>query len=392
MIQNWMQKANAFLDDILYGLSHISRASIAQRWQQIKIVFESPRENPGMLLAFGGLGILVILAVLVAIVLIILTVTKKRRAEEYEYVFIDEEGNETVVQSDDPLIALDKPTDPLRFYRRAIAWACCFIGLWLLLGVSTQANQMCTSCHTIDESNEAMVAGGHQKVRCVACHESGNLLQTATVGLVPRVAHLFAGLKEEGSSSTGRTYQAVSSRACLRCHNSEDIASVVAQTDYNRIRVSHRHSLDAGISCTTCHTYTQRQTAAALYHGMQVCVTCHDGTRASASCDTCHVFSPAVAGKTQPSPKNANILLAHTDPQQECYRCHDGGSCDACHGLRVPHSAGFMDIADSPQIHANAASSIGAQRCIACHISSSPSGIAPCTDCHGGTETNPTFP
>ncbi|MCL2491934.1 MAG: hypothetical protein FWE87_04200, partial [Coriobacteriia bacterium] len=126
-----------------------------------------------------------------------------------------------------------------------------------------------------------------------------------------------------------------------------------------------------------CHFFSVAQSAAVEQHGMQVCIQCHDGSQASNECKTCHVNPPTVVGTTMPSPQNARALVSQNAARNACYRCHDPGPCDSCHGgFRMPHPEGF----GGPP-HAEIVQQRGVTACNPCHQANSPVS-PPCLDCH----------
>lgn len=251
----------------------------------------------------------------------------------------------------------------------ALAWAAgIIVSLWLVTGVSTATDALCTSCHVDTPHAEAAGAEDpHASTGCVSCHEPGGVFGRY-VGSVPaRVTHVASGvLGGAGMDDYGRVTQS----ACSSCHRGD-----IRQTRSNEergLRVSHVEPVAAGMRCVECH---RLETGIVAEHnaGMNACLRCHNAQTASADCETCHDKSAATAARARAVPA--------ASPQIEevrCGGCHDEvRECDGCHGTRMPHSVQFKQYA-----HARAGAVDiwfnNGQGCAKCHTAQR----RPCQGCH----------
>jgi hypothetical protein len=206
-------------------------------------------------------------------------------------------------------------------------------------------------------------------VDCIECHETGGPVAAATFGLVPRSLHIvmqMTGLKlRDGYAHT------VSSAACLECHSTQMTHTLTVEAQ--GVRVSHKEPIAAGADCTDCHRLTSG-TVSNTTVGMTPCLTCHDGVKAKAQCTYCHTKDIATAARPNSGTKMVGQDLIATP---DCYACHQPQTCDACHGIRMPHTQEFMKHG-----HARIAAQdfwFGTGKlCFKCHTATR----NPCTKCH----------
>jgi hypothetical protein len=247
--------------------------------------------------------------------------------------------------------------------------AAALVGVWLAAGYTTSEPAFCESCHR-SGSVHAQAKNGtdpHKKVGCVACHESGGVIGRYATGVPFRLLHLAAASFGAG----GRTeYGQVTTRACSSCHASA-LSGTTSSSELG-LKMSHAEPLAASASCLDCHTITSG--AVGVHNvGMKPCLRCHNDVKASSACETCHTGTVAAATRASTTSfQNAQIA------EVTCGGCHnEKRDCDSCHGIRLPHTAQFMNGG-----HARAAAVDiwynGGKTCRKCHTASR----LPCTRCH----------
>ncbi len=261
----------------------------------------------------------------------------------------------------------------LPLYATLGLWGLAFALVWVAGGLVSRTDQMCVSCH-IDGSIHALriqapAEDPHGAVECVSCHETGGLVASATTKVPWRAAHFVRGYLEDGGA---KGYGSpVANSTCLACHRVE-VAST--QVDPERgIRVSHTEPLEQGALCNDCHRPRPNTGVIDRYTvGMDPCLRCHDGEQASAECDLCHTkdIGLAVQASSVVKPR------AHQDIVR-CEGCHKLDTCDACHGVRLPHSSAFMNGGHARQAVEDIWYNNG-QVCNRCHTKNRRS----CGNCH----------
>ncbi len=252
---------------------------------------------------------------------------------------------------------------------------------WILIGllaaaalavgyVGTGTDEFCASCHgnlatahiaagSQDATDTAARGAIHAKVRCVRCHED-----PLPLGVASNVAaRVRFGIRYATGSDPAGGAGAVPSRRCLGCHRSV-LERTVESTDTG-VRMSHAEPVRSGVPCVDCHKNAGHRDAAQGV-SMNTCVTCHDGTKAPAECATCHTKDTAFAARSR-----RTFSFVHLPPVTDCGGCHDQRTCDACHGLRMPHPQDFLDGE-----HARQAGFEKKQLCWRCHT------YVECGKCH----------
>lgn len=240
---------------------------------------------------------------------------------------------------------------------------------WLLIAAAllsalyayhaTSSDRFCSgACHAM--SSIGVTAPEHRQVACVRCHE-GRPWLSMPLAAVQRGRYAIGSL-------LGRTPKdaVVSPDRCLSCH-SRDVERTMESSA--GIRMSHEEPLDAGYPCEACHekaAHAREETPGKRPSRMQSCLACHDGKSAPGQCSTCHIRDPG------DMPVHDRIYARVRLPLPTCGGCHDQSTCDACHGLRMPHSEAF--IAGE---HAPLAAFDRKTLCWRCHVSTD------CGRCHG---------
>lgn len=253
--------------------------------------------------------------------------------------------------------------------RRALArvsgrsWAAMAV-LLVLAGVvaaytATSTNSYCgDTCHVMTTSAESWRLSDHASIDCVRCHEGAAGLTAPRAGL-DRLRHTLANSAGKSPAPTP-----VAAQRCTTCHEKDLTGSIEVTSG---IRMSHQEPLAAGMTCGDCHEHTGHA-AVPTSRGtrMSQCITCHNGGAASGECQTCHVGDP---GR---SPVFPRIYPQTQLPQPTCGTCHDEKSCDACHGIRMPHTVAFVE-----GDHARVAAFDRKEFCWRCHVETD------CYGCHG---------
>lgn len=258
----------------------------------------------------------------------------------------------------------------------------CVLVLAIALDFATALPGLCGSCHEMEHRVASWEQSAHSRVACVDCHlaptqwfalpqrlfDRGELLGRDTV------RHLAGGYDDPvGAKDSSGTVLA--DDICLECHD----ANRKATTGF-RILIEHAEHAERNGSCASCHVRTAHptETRGDALSLMAQCFTCHGlvgEADASGECAVCH---PGDYELRPASHVDANWIARHgtvsfADPQQ-CDLCHIPESCTECHGLEMPHPAGW---ASNTPGHVSVAESSRAL-CERCH------GQQPdlCTVCH----------
>jgi hypothetical protein len=237
--------------------------------------------------------------------------------------------------------------------RRAITIIITLLVLGVLVSVyaGTSSNDYCgNTCHSMVSASDSWKRASHKSVACVRCHEGMPGLSAAS-GTLLRTRDVVSEVMGRVPSSSS----VVSPGTCLQCH-----ASVRAGTieSVRGVRVRHSDFLAAGASCVTCHTLSGHK--GKTYEApsvMSECLRCHDGKHAPSACAECHV------GDIGRLPLVERTRVPIRLPQPTCGGCHSQQTCDACHGMRMPHPENWAD----PKQHAMPGSFSGRVICYRCH-------------------------
>lgn len=221
----------------------------------------------------------------------------------------------------------------------------------------TSRTTFCTdSCHHAALDGYAKVRDSHARVACVKCHEEPGAAGVAASSLW-RASHVVTGLLRARTESAP-----VASRRCLRCHDAAIAGTVRNET--SGVSMSHKEVLAAGMACQDCHRAVGHKTE--TRPGMAVCLRCHGAGAATAECSTCHRGDPSSASTV------VRYFPRIVAAKRDCGGCHNQRKCDACHGMRMPHSQRFVLWE-----HAKTAAFSGKQKCVKCHPA-----LTDCGRCH----------
>lgn len=251
----------------------------------------------------------------------------------------------------------------------------------LLADYGTSAPAMCASCHEIAPRAESWAQSPHAEVSCVSCHQPVTKWYQLPARLADRSrllnrdvgAHLAGSFRSPIDSSTAAV-SPVTDANCLQCHdpNRETTSGL-------RISINHAEHAKRNGSCISCHVRVAHPVEGRgnALSFMGQCFTCH-GTgkdaKAPGECRLCHPngYSLKPASHAEKGWKSAHGAQSQSDPKL-CAMCHTRASCDSCHGVQMPHPAGWAKSTG----HAKVAQ-VNRATCDRCHGG----GAAMCTMCH----------
>lgn len=224
---------------------------------------------------------------------------------------------------------------------------------------ATSSPRTCGACHEMSARVSSWSESAHNSVPCVRCHQE----PTAWYELWPRVrdraellykdvrVHFEGGFADPVDGPTGYSTP-VSDDVCLDCHDPNRKA-----TSGYRITIDHVEHAKRNGSCVSCHVRTAhpqstRGTALSL---MSQCYTCHGTPKypeASTECATCHPsgFEHRPSSHVATGWESDHGDLSQSD-EGLCLMCHQPAYCDSCHGVEMPHPAGWAgDPAGHPAV------------------------------------------
>ena len=245
--------------------------------------------------------------------------------------------------------------------------------------ISTSTTAFCGLCHNMKASVDALERSAHAGVNCEQCHSKPGpfFFLTAKMEALQEPVKQISGNYEEPILGV------VQNASCRRCHTDEQLFPTISRGGIN---VNHKHLIEAGYQCVTCHSTVAHLAAvpqgSRTYPTMDQCLVCHnnhytaaDGTVAYSRCDLCHI-KPA-EGRA-PANHVANWLRIHGSAGilSTCTACHppvEGASpppggwtsmqdCTGCHrGVLMPHPEAWLHV------HGAASLKKGEQSCALCH-------------------------
>jgi nitrate/TMAO reductase-like tetraheme cytochrome c subunit len=271
----------------------------------------------------------------------------------------------------------------VRVTRRRIVVTAVVITLFLLLtGFAFQATSttaFCGLCHTMKATVAGYEHSPHKRVNCEQCHTKPGPFFFLTA----KLEALQEPVKQLNGNYETPILGTVQSASCRRCHTDKELFPTISKGGIN---VNHKHLIEAGYQCITCHSTVAHGNAvpqgSRTYPAMDKCLVCHnnrytaaDGTVATGQCDICHV-RPAQGSK--PDSHTADWLQIHgtNGILSTCTACHPaapgaaapaGGwdsseDCTTCHrGVLMPHPTGWL------QEHGPESKHLGARACAMCH-------------------------
>lgn len=291
-------------------------------------------------------------------------------AEEYEYP--DLVPQDVVIEDSDAVDEMEIEAARLRAPRRVsratvVRLAVAFVLVLLVFAAfaATSTDRYCAGlCHAHASAIAARSRDAHAGVPCVSCHEDGSFTGALGAPWI-RTGHVLRRVSAQLGSEMGPAPTA----SCLACH--ADIRGTTATVKARNISISHDGPLSRGMSCDDCHTSAGHAGGARSLVPMSKCAPCHDGRTAPSKCATCHPADPSRLRR--PSDEARTYTKVPLPIITDCGTCHDQTPCDACHGLRLPHTDQFKAWS-----HARQAAFDGRATCLRCHT------IGQCVTCHPG--------
>jgi hypothetical protein len=370
---------SAAVSQSAFSLERLQSASLSSTVEALKGVVRNPTGNTTLSIV---VLVCVVLAVLLLVIFAVMLITPSRKqvVKVRRYAGPPPEGAEAagggaaVAASAEGLRreeALQR-TPPSRVFLALTGWIAVTVLVVLAIAgayVTTSLDAYCAkTCHTRSDMVAKAESIGHAS--CVSCHEDGPFSILANIS--SRAEMLVAyGLGRSPSISN----VAVDSYACLRCHDSVGATTVSSKAG---VRMSHKEVVEAGQPCSACHAESGH-TKDAFTGSMSTCLPCHDAKTAPAKCSTCHTKDVGavafVSGESREGLGSGKIVFpAVRAANRRCGECHRmQKECDNCHGVRMPHSNGFIEGA-----HARSAAFTGKVKCWTCH---DPQWCA--SGCHG---------
>jgi nitrate/TMAO reductase-like tetraheme cytochrome c subunit len=356
---------NEYIDAIL-------NADFSTIWQLIVSVVNNPLADvQASLLVLVAFVVLTLLAIVIAILVL------GFGGDEDE----GEEGVEAEPVVERPKVGAVRPPKPVlspadRRFRIALNLVWVFVAIavfWIVAGITTGSDTMCLSCHEQDMPHAERLAeeseDPHLKTACVSCHETGGAFAAVTFAVPARVTHFAQGIA--GAEKVRGYGSPVASAACARCHESE--LRETLEVEARGVRVSHVEPLEAGATCLDCHEIQSTTGSVGNWTvGMAPCLRCHDNEQASAECESCHTKDIAYAVHVNIEPQPRDLV-----PNPQCGTCHDETRCDACHGIRMPHTDDFVRGGHAREATLDIWKNAG-RTCKRCHTETRNS----CTSCH----------
>jgi nitrate/TMAO reductase-like tetraheme cytochrome c subunit len=246
--------------------------------------------------------------------------------------------------------------------------------------LSTSSTAFCGLCHTMKATVAAYDRSPHAGVNCEQCHTMPGpfFFLTAKMEALQEPVKQFTGSYEEPILGV------VQNASCRRCHTDKQLFPTISTSGIN---VNHKHLIEAGYQCVTCHSTVAHGAAvprgSRTYPAMDQCLVCHnnhytaaDGTVAVSRCDLCHKRPPS---GTKPESHTADWLEIHGSAGilSTCTACHpqkpgeqspagaqyvSGLNCVGCHrGILMPHPETWL------QEHGPVSLKKGEQACGQCH-------------------------
>ncbi len=246
----------------------------------------------------------------------------------------------------------------------------------LLVGIdyATSAPALCRSCHSTQSRAASWEKSTHSEVACVSCHQPPTAWYALPQRLFARARLLgrdtwwqLTDGSAEATAASAHGVGAVSSENCLQCHDPNRKA-----TSGYRILIDHAEHAKRNKTCLSCHAKTAHPDAirGKALSLMDQCFKCHgtaEQPKASADCRVCHPSDyqllPA-SHKPAKWKRDGHSKIATTDRAQ-CDLCHEASFCTDCHGVEMPHPAGWAKGA--PAGHA-AAAETDRLVCARCHL------------------------
>ncbi len=229
--------------------------------------------------------------------------------------------------------------------------------LFILVGVvalfwgtfeKTSSTEYCASCHSMKPEFYTLKASSHNQVACVACH--------VEPGTVKKVKYKLFNIKEWIATLTGNygivitTTTPIPDATCIQCHDMKT-RKVTPSGD---LIIPHDKHMQAGVSCTLCHTGVAHGNIAEkqvtfrsdyakwndtigksimadvknIRPDMDVCMNCHKLRKAPLNCSACHTGSMVPANHKEEAFKISTHGTLAAKDIKACDDCHSYMSKD----------------------------------------------------------------
>lgn len=269
---------------------------------------------------------------------------------------MDHPSSKTVESGERPLSQLiARLPKPPRWVLGLALGALLIVILGAAIDVGTTSPRLCMSCHEMELRAHSWDESAHGVVACVKCHQQPTAWYEVPTRLGDRFTLLSRDLRAhysgrfEGQSvdiaSPGAT--PISDAVCLQCHDPNRKA-----TSGFRILIDHVEHAKRNGECVSCHVRTAHPetTRGGALSLMGQCYTCHGTTaqpKASAECGTCHPagYELFPVSHTADSWARGHGASSEADARL-CQMCHVETYCTDCHGVPMPHPAGWAEAED----------------------------------------------
>jgi len=259
----------------------------------------------------------------------------------------------------DPMVAESGPDDaeaggvrapkPRAWVRMAGLILVGVLALGFAVDTVTSSPRICGSCHEMTARVASWGRSAHGGIACVTCHQTPRPWFALPLRLADRTRLLARDVARHASGDYPDQIDyrvsgaaPMSDDVCLQCHDPKRKA-----TSGFRIIIDHVAHAKRNGSCVSCHVRTAHpvDTRGAALSLMSACFTCHGTARtpkASGRCDLCHPsdYELKPASHKVATWKNGHGKVALADLKQ-CELCHAKSTCDACHGIEMPHPMGW---------------------------------------------------
>jgi hypothetical protein len=325
---------------------------MSERLSMLRALLDNPASNPTAII----MGIVIVVLALLLIVVILLLWALPRA------------GAPVDATATPPRTSKQRRVASARqrIIGAVLTWTMLLGSLIAAYAVTSDVAYCGTVCHAMGPHSDSWRASSHSAVPCVRCHEGQPVLSIPSA-VLSRARSLVS--QATRSASGGRS--SIPSARCLECH--ADIARQV-KVSKRGVAMAHEQVIAAGAACDDCHG-VQGHDKAGTRPAMSSCLRCHDDKTAPATCKTCHRTSTAALLE----PSGTTFGKVELPGKPTCGGCHPQTSCDECHGLRMPHPAGYAN----PKLHARPAAFEGKYKlCYRCHV------FADCSECHMAFEAH----
>ncbi|MFA5891217.1 MAG: cytochrome c3 family protein [Actinomycetota bacterium] len=152
---------------------------------------------------------------------------------------------------------------------------------------------------------------------------------------------------------------------CPECHS--DLDRVFDQNRADGLRFRHEVHFSKGeADCGMCHPAQTHAPEAIRKPTMVRCFMCHGSSKrakAPGSCGTCHPTGFNLSPDSHLASRWAGRGHGRAGVERTtCLVCHEARSCDRCHGVSMPHPAGWAKFP-----HVDSFFDRGAELCARCH-------------------------